>query len=611
MGVAFPKPAKSNQGGAKDEVAVSQSIDRTMRMAREEEQSQIKLLLLGSENSGKSTVMKQFQIIHKMGFSAEERKVFRDQLWKSAIESMRALVNMREDYISTHNLSSGEEEFGVNLSLLDPYVQFLQARVQSDMELFEELDIPVAARTMNSPRVSSDFSPLAVDQLLVNNNPTLTPVMEMAPLQITPVLPARKRTRRKFTSLEEEVLHRRAKYQARAHSKQQEFTSLERELDFYLARIARKRELLARAKKTSVPFAAAATTTTTTATATPPPLSKTSSFTDSLGPPTPTAALTAATPTMATTTATSSLQNKIHQVKWEKLTLGRLLQRVWLDPVVQLCFKQEEQNLDAPLGYIMKEMDRICQSGYQPTNDDVLNCRKRTTGATFLKFEAYDTRFLLIDVGGQKAERKRWILNFDNADVVIFVVGMDQYDQVDLQDGENKLKDAIELFRDMCKSPWLCTSSFLLFLNKSDIFKTKIKQIPFTSSPYLKKEYKGDPHDYEQCTKFIIKKFQQIHAEWYQIEKERRKSIVNNANNASSSSMKARRASSPTMLGFSRSSRSSRSNSQLRQQKDDQIPQMYWYVTCATDTESMKFIIHMCRDIFLKKEMAKFGFTDV
>jgi hypothetical protein len=38
---------------------------------------------------------------------------------------------------------------------------------------------------------------------------------------------------------------------------------------------------------------------------------------------------------------------------------------------------------------------------------------------------------------------------------------------------------------------------------------------------------------------------------------------------------------------------------------------MYWYVTCATDTESMKFIIHMCRDIFLKKEMAKFGFTDV
>ena len=40
------------------------------------ERNVIKLLLLGSGNSGKSTIMKQFKIMHKFGFTAEVKSLW-------------------------------------------------------------------------------------------------------------------------------------------------------------------------------------------------------------------------------------------------------------------------------------------------------------------------------------------------------------------------------------------------------------------------------------------------------------------------------------------------------------------------------------------------------
>lgn len=47
-----------------------------------------------------------------------------------------------------------------------------------------------------------------------------------------------------------------------------------------------------------------------------------------------------------------------------------------------------------------------------------------------------DPGFRVVDVGGQRSERKKWIHCFDNANAVIFIVAISEYDQIIAEDGE-------------------------------------------------------------------------------------------------------------------------------------------------------------------------------
>ncbi|KAI8974432.1 guanine nucleotide binding protein, alpha subunit [Pilobolus umbonatus] len=57
----------------------------------------IKLLLLGTGDSGKSTVIKQMKIIHEGGFSSEEKKGYRQAVFTNTVESMQLILEVMED----------------------------------------------------------------------------------------------------------------------------------------------------------------------------------------------------------------------------------------------------------------------------------------------------------------------------------------------------------------------------------------------------------------------------------------------------------------------------------------------------------------------------------
>ncbi|GIQ92534.1 guanine nucleotide binding protein (G-protein), alpha subunit, partial [Kipferlia bialata] len=64
--------------------------------------------------------------------------------------------------------------------------------------------------------------------------------------------------------------------------------------------------------------------------------------------------------------------------------------------------------------------------------------------ATFT-YEALN--FRMIDVGGQRNERRKWIHCFDAVKAVIFVVSLSGYDEVLEEDEtQNRLKEALLLF---------------------------------------------------------------------------------------------------------------------------------------------------------------------
>ena len=85
----------------------------------------------------------------------------------------------------------------------------------------------------------------------------------------------------------------------------------------------------------------------------------------------------------------------------------------------------------------------------------------------------------LIDVGGQRSERKKWLHCFDSVSAVVFVVSMSEYDEVLAEDvNVNRMHESLKLFNTICRIKWFEESPFVLFLNKKDVFDEKIVYSP-------------------------------------------------------------------------------------------------------------------------------------
>ncbi|KAJ2785505.1 Guanine nucleotide-binding protein alpha-2 subunit [Coemansia interrupta] len=76
-----------------DEAALrSAEIDRELAEERNRRAEEVKILLLGSGESGKSTIVKQMKIIHQNGYTREELALFRMTIYKNVLDSAQELV---------------------------------------------------------------------------------------------------------------------------------------------------------------------------------------------------------------------------------------------------------------------------------------------------------------------------------------------------------------------------------------------------------------------------------------------------------------------------------------------------------------------------------------
>jgi guanine nucleotide-binding protein subunit alpha, other len=64
----------------------------------------------------------------------------------------------------------------------------------------------------------------------------------------------------------------------------------------------------------------------------------------------------------------------------------------------------------------------------------MLHSRLRTTGITETLFELGQLNFRMMDVGGQRSERKKWIHCFEGVQCLLFMVALSGYDQSLLED---------------------------------------------------------------------------------------------------------------------------------------------------------------------------------
>lgn len=84
-----------------------------------------------------------------------------------------------------------------------------------------------------------------------------------------------------------------------------------------------------------------------------------------------------------------------------------------------------------PLRIITSQVARITASQYVPSQDDILQCRYRTTGIHEITFKYQQLTLRMIDVGGQKSERRKWLHVFDNVQLVLFVTSLSTFSKTD------------------------------------------------------------------------------------------------------------------------------------------------------------------------------------
>lgn len=154
--------------------------------------------------------------------------------------------------------------------------------------------------------------------------------------------------------------------------------------------------------------------------------------------------------------------------------------------------------------HFFDELDRIRQPTYRPTAEDILLARIPTTGMRSQQFVIKETAFNIFDVGGQRSERNKWIHCFDTVHGILFVASLSCYDQNLFEENElNAMAEALNLFNIVANSRYFHAASMILFLNKSDLFRQKIKSKPLT---VCFPEYAGED-TFEAAAAYITQKF--------------------------------------------------------------------------------------------------------
>jgi len=186
--------------------------------------------------------------------------------------------------------------------------------------------------------------------------------------------------------------------------------------------------------------------------------------------------------------------------------IAEMIGILWADRGIRATFdmRGKKFQLNDTADYFFDHADRFGKDDYLPTQEDVLRARVRSTGIEEAEFVYDGLTFTMVDVGGQRSERRKWIHCFDCVTAILFCAALSGYDQTLREDNsQNRMAEAILLFDEVANSSWFKENAVILFLNKTDLFDEKIKKVPLS---VFFKEY-TDGSDVDKAKQYIKERF--------------------------------------------------------------------------------------------------------
>jgi len=223
---------------------------------------------------------------------------------------------------------------------------------------------------------------------------------------------------------------------------------------------------------------------------------------------------------------------------------------LWKDGGVRKAFdRSREYDLSDSAAYFFNALDRLIASGYVPSTDDIMRVRIKTIGITETKLKVGQMTYNIVDVAGQKSERRKWLHQFETVTAMIYVIAISSFDQILAEDDSksNRLQDAMKTFADVCQDRWFQKVSFIVFLNKIDLLGEKLAKSRFQE--YIS-EYDGK-NDVQSVATYYTNKINRL--------------------------------------------------------TQTDVRQAYVHLTCATDSEKFKFVILAVTDTITQNNLRNVG----
>jgi len=155
------------------------------------------------------------------------------------------------------------------------------------------------------------------------------------------------------------------------------------------------------------------------------------------------------------------------------------------NPQIQACLEERSKfQLIDSWDYLSEKLEKYPAWGgpsWIPTEEDVLNTRVRTTGVIMQNVTIDNSKYQIIDVGGQRTERRKWMRLFQGVTGILFVASLSEYDQTLYEDSEtNRLDETLNLWKTNANRKEFEDSTMILVLNKFDLFIKKYfhKKVP-------------------------------------------------------------------------------------------------------------------------------------
>jgi len=204
-----------------------------------------------------------------------------------------------------------------------------------------------------------------------------------------------------------------------------------------------------------------------------------------------------------------------HETAFTKLHI-RDVKNLWSDPGIQKALYEVKMlplKTEASLAteninnaqYLNENFARLVKHG-EITLDDHLRSRIRTTGIHEIEVNIDHRNVVLIDVGGQKTERRKWIHHFQDVTAVIYVAALDGFcHPSEDRESKNCLDESLKVWKEILKPTIFSEEvAMMVFLNKKDVLKQENTLKKFANE--FKGQFLGEP-TFGTAVKFIKSKY--------------------------------------------------------------------------------------------------------
>ncbi|KAJ6239538.1 g protein alpha i subunit [Anaeramoeba flamelloides] len=184
---------------------------------------------------------------------------------------------------------------------------------------------------------------------------------------------------------------------------------------------------------------------------------------------------------------------------------AKIMSNLWKDDALKKTWQNREKfQIPENSDYFWDSIERIFDESFIPNNIDILNCRIPTVGIKEIFFEVGDKNWRIVDVGGQRSERRKWIHQFEDVDMILFVIGISEYAKNLYEDKNvNRMHESIKVWKDTMKDNHLKKKPTTILFNKVDVFTETLTRI---SLKFCFPKYEGNDN-FEEASKYVVNKF--------------------------------------------------------------------------------------------------------